>query len=58
MPLVLLIKNHKYALSIYYMPGNLLGVEETVADQRPFLLSERFLVMETDSNKKSKHRDS
>ena len=50
------MKNQKYLLSIYYRLGTILGVEETVADQRPFLLSGSFiLVIETDSKKKSKH---
>lgn len=39
------------------MPGTILGVEETTEDLRSFPLSGSFiLVMETDSNRKSKHR--
>lgn len=39
------------------MPDTILGVEETTEDLRSFPLSGSFiLVMETDSNRKSKHR--
>ena len=54
MPLLSLIKNYKYLLSISFMSGVILGTEETTEDQRSFLPSASFiLVMETDSNRKS-----
>lgn len=55
--MVLLIKSYKYLLSIYYMLGTILSVEETTEDLRSFPLSVSFiLVIKTDSNRKSKHR--